>query len=355
MTVADHPLPTTHDEASVDSTPKPPRCSCGDSVPASTQVEAEALRREFEAGKGLQLDQTREVTYYTCRDNAWHSVESSATSDCPCGRPAWASPLDRNRAARIISAQEGTGAVRARGFTCRSGGFHWEWGPKDIESNVAHCRCGLVRYKSEEAAEAVAAYYRARYPEDQVDVFQCWRPRWHVRHGAPRPPMPEVDRCACGKAASTTRDDSEILLEQVVAATGSVQTEVRHYRCAHGSWHWTSHLSYENCVCGSVMFETRSLAIRAANRALRRVPTAYLSPRAYQCRHGAHHWAWYPYAQQLSTCFCGRVRYLSRSEARLVADFRTDHYPTSRWTITTCAGGWHVTGHDMPGRPGPTP
>lgn len=127
MSVADHLLPAEQDELLAVPAPKPPRCACGDSVPASTRSEAEAVRREFEASKGIRLDQAREVTYYACRDGAWHSVENSVASDCPCGRPAWASPLDRNRAARIVSAQDGAGRVRARGFTCRRGGFHWEW------------------------------------------------------------------------------------------------------------------------------------------------------------------------------------------------------------------------------------
>lgn len=335
-----------------------PRCACGLWYPATSADEAQLMRAAHAAANG-GADDSASAEYFICRTGAWHSIAAYTEASCPCARPAYATADDRNRAGRAASAVHGTDTVRARYFTCRHGGYHWTWGVEAVKSRPKHCRCGSVRFSSEADAEAVAGYYRDRYPEAKVEVYRCWRPRWHVRvsgEGAVHHPQPPIyDRCACGKAASATEEQARDLHERIGAHTGADQAPVRYYQCRHASWHWTQHVAYEICTCGETAFADRGEAIKAAHAAWRRYRPGNLTTRAYSCRHGSQHWSWFPSRTELTTCFCAQVNFPDEEAARTVAAFRAEHFPDIDWQVVRCRGGWHVLRKTRRrvGRPGP--
>lgn len=339
-----------------------PRCACGMWYPAATLEEAQVLRAAHTATTGAAAD-VEDTEYFTCRTGAWHSIDAVTEATCPCARPAYATAEDRNRAGRAASAIHGTDTVRARYFTCRHGGYHWTWGVEATKAKPKHCRCGSVRFSAETDAELVAEYYRTRFPEADVEVYRCWRPRWHVRvrgagEGELQHPQPPVySRCACGKAASATKEEARSLHERIGAHTGADQAPVRFYSCRHGSWHWTQHVAYEICTCGETAFADRADAIKAAHAAWRRYRPETLTTRAYLCRHGSHHWSWFPKHTDITTCFCAQVNHPDEAAARAVAAFRAEHFPDIDWQVRLCRGGWHVLRKTKrrPVRTGPSP
>ena len=239
----------------------------------------------------------------------------------------------------------GTDTIRARPLTCAHGGHHYSWAP--VETSVRHCRCGSVSFDDQDAAEATAAHFRERDPQATVDVYECWRPRWHVRVdglGAEHhPQLPPVDKCRCGKAASATEEQARTLHAMIAAHTGAEQAEVRYYSCHHDSWHWTKRVTFEVCACGCTVYADAHEASQAARQAARRLPSEDLEARSYQCRHGGNHWTWYPAGMTLNSCYCGQVRYPSKEAAEHVVAFRSEHNPVKQWQVISCSGSFHVT------------
>ena len=254
-----HRTPDTHHEPTQ-------VCLCGEWSPSATLDEAELMHAAYRASCGHE---EWRADYFQCRHSAWHWTPAITTAQCPCARPAYATGSDRNRAARRDNAINGTDTIRARPLTCAHGGHHYSWAP--VETSVRHCRCGSVSFDDQDAAEATAAYYRERDPEATVSVYECWRPRFHIHVeglGAEHhPELPPMEKCQCGKAASTTEEQARALHAKVAAHTGKDQVEVRYYDCHHGSWHWTKRVTFEVCVCGCTVYADAQEAHVAARQA----------------------------------------------------------------------------------------
>lgn len=56
-----------------------------------------------------------------------------------------------------------------------------------------------------------------------------------------RPNFPHLCTCLCGKVYATTKDEARRLKHEIEDLAG-YSNPVRYYQCAHGSWHWTSHV-----------------------------------------------------------------------------------------------------------------